>query len=294
MVNKTPPASQTPSGKSDDTDIHTVLPQTETDYTSSQWTEDVRTDESTDSDYSQSSQDKAVQTDNLQAVDESSGDDNIQKNSMNDLLKNKTLRPNKKQYQNRRNNKKDKFKQLEDQINIMNENSNQINIIINEMNRIQDEQMRQILSQISQLNLSMKEFRNCESHEKYEAAKDELRLELNLKFDNFNEYEQSVCFKLFKDMNITLAFDEIDTNLMEYLIDKTESICREQKMNKSPIEKNINDNKSAFEAKTEVTKKNLISQIEHFDKEKFDIFANMVKDSGTSLNWWALELGVLQ
>ncbi|CAF3701837.1 unnamed protein product, partial [Rotaria socialis] len=219
MVNRTPPASQMPLGKSDDTNMHTVpSPQTETDIsTSSQWTVDVRTDESTDSDYSQSSQDKAVQTDNSQAVDESSGDDNIQKDCMNDQLKNKTIRPNKKQYQNRRHNKKDKFKQVEAQMDSMNKRNIAQMDSMNKRNIAQDEQMDKLLDHIGQLNLTLNKSGNYES-----------------------------------------------------------------------------DDKRTFEARDEVIKTNLINRIEQYEQEQFDIFANMVGNCGTRLNWWQLELGILQ
>ncbi|CAF2089348.1 unnamed protein product [Rotaria magnacalcarata] len=263
--------------------VQTDNSQTIDDIASSQCTTDVRTDESTDSDGTQSSQDKAVQTDTSQAVDESSGDDTIQTEGMNDQLKNKTFRPNKKQYQNRRHNKKDKFKQLEIQIDSM-----------NKRNLAQDERVNKLLSHIDQLNLTLNKSRNCESYEKHEAAKDKLRVELNLKYDNFNEYEQSVCNKLYREMNITIPFDEINTNVMEYLMNKTESICKGQKINKDEISQKMNDNKTAFEARVEAIKKNLINRMEQYEQEQFDIFANMVGNSGTKLNWWVLELGVLQ
>ncbi|CAF2193953.1 unnamed protein product [Rotaria magnacalcarata] len=95
-------------------------------------------------------------------------------------------------------------------------------------------------------------------------------------------------------MNITIPFDEINTNVMEYLMNKTESICKGQKINKDEIGQKMNDNKTAFEARVEAIKKNLINRIEQYEQEEFDIFANMVGNSGTRLNWWSLELGVLQ
>ncbi|CAF2083772.1 unnamed protein product, partial [Rotaria magnacalcarata] len=156
---------------------------------------------------------------------------------------------------------------------------------MNKRNIAQDERMDKWLNHIGQINLTLNKSRNCESYEKHEAAKDKLRVELNLKYDNFNEYEKSMCAKLFKEMNSTIPFAEINTNVMEYLMNTTESRCKGQK---------INDDKITFEAREEVIKKNLINRIEQYEQEQFDIFANMVGNSGTRLNWWQLELGILQ
>ncbi|CAF2138268.1 unnamed protein product, partial [Rotaria magnacalcarata] len=260
---------------SQDDTVQTDYSQTIDDVVSSQYTTDVRTDDSTESDGTQSSQDKAVQTDTSQAVS-SSDDDTIQTNGINDQLKNKTFRPNKKQYQNRRHNKKDKFKQFEAQMDSM-----------NKRNIAQDERMDKLLDHIGQINLTLNNSKNCESYDKHEAAKDKLRVELNLKYDNFNECEKSVCAKLYKDINSTIPFDEVNTNVMEYLMNQTELVCKSQKID-------INKNEKMVESKEEIIKKNLINRIELYEQEQFDIFANMVGNCGTRLNWWQLELGILQ
>ncbi|CAF4573463.1 unnamed protein product, partial [Rotaria magnacalcarata] len=84
-------------------------------------------------------------------------------------------------------------------------------------------------------------------------------------------------------MNSTIPFDEINTNMMEYLMNQTELVCKGQKIN-------TNKNEKMFESKEEIIKKNLINRIEQYEQEQFDIFANMVGNCGTRLNWWQLEL----